>query len=103
LNNIAIYGLNLALDIPTLNLVVNSVPLGNNNWKREDWEINTEKWRELENELSAFNTHIRLADRPKWIKSVSTLRIEDKVKSSIIVAVEAIDWIFKNATSPTQS
>ena len=35
--------------------------------------------------------HIRLANRPKWIKSVSTLRIEDKVKSSIIVAVEAND------------
>jgi len=100
LNDIGIYGFDLALDIPTLNLVVNSVPLGDDDWKPEDWEINSEKWTELENELSAFNPHIRLADRPKWIKSVSTLRIEDKVKSSIIVAVEANDWVSKECNKP---
>jgi len=100
LNDIGIYGFDLALDIPTLNLVVNSVPLGDDDWKPEDWEINSEKWTELENKLSAFNPHIRLADRPKWIKSVSTLRIDDKVKSSIIVAVEANDWISKECNKP---
>ena len=100
LNDIGIYGFDLALDIPTLNLVVNSVPLGDDDWKPEDWEINSEKWTVLENELSAFNTHIRLADRPKWIKSVSTLRIEDKVKLSIIVAVEINEWVSKECSKP---
>jgi len=65
--------------------------LGDDEWKPEDWEINAEKWTELEKELSAFNPHIRWADRPKWIKSVSILLIEDNVKFSIIVAVEAND------------
>jgi len=81
-------------------LVCYSILLGDDNWKPEDWEINSEKWSELENELSAFNPHIRLADRPKWIKSVSTLRIEDKIKSSVTVAVEANDWIFKECNKP---
>ena len=43
LNGIGIYGFDLALDVPTLNLVVNSVQLGNDDWKSEDWETNSEK------------------------------------------------------------
>jgi len=39
-------------------------------------------------------------DRPKWIKSVSALEAENKDKSSIIVAVDANDWLLSEIKKP---
>ena len=39
-------------------------------------------------------------DRPMWIKSRSALEAENKEKSSIIVAVEANDWLLTELRKP---
>jgi len=88
-----IYGFSIVADTLTVNLVVNSVPLGDEDWEPSDWRVNSEKWSELEGELTNFNPHIRLMDRPKWIKSPTALKADNKARSSIIVAVEMNQWI----------
>ena len=73
MNDIGIFGFNIGLDTPTVNIVINSIPLatsGDRDWTPTDWNIDTPGWTELENELTAFNPELRLMDRPKWIKSV---------------------------------
>jgi len=88
LNDMDIYGFSIVADTPTVNLVVNSVPLGDEDWEPSDWNVDSEKWSELEGELANFNPHIRLMDRPKWIKSPTALKADSKARSSIIIAVE---------------
>jgi len=103
LNDIGIFGFNIGLDTPTVNIVVNSIPLatsGDRHWTTEEWNIDAPAWTELENELTAFNPELRVMDRPKWIKSVSALEAENKEKSSIIVAVEANDWLLNELKKP---
>jgi len=92
LNDIGIFGFNIGLDTPTVNIVANTVPLttlGDRYWTPEEWSVDARAWTDLENELTAFNPEFRLMDRPKRIKSVLALEAEKKEKSSIIVAVEA--------------
>ena len=106
LNDIGIFGFNIGLDTPTANIVINSIPLatsGSRKWTPEEWNIDAPAWAELENELTAFNPELRLMDRPKWIKSVSALEAENKDKSSIIVAVEANDWLSSELKKPYPS
>ena len=58
LNDIGIFGFNIGLDTPTVNIVVNSIPLatsGDRHWTTEEWNIGAPAWTELENELTAFN------------------------------------------------
>ena len=74
------------------------MPLGDTEWTAEDWDLNSEKWSELEGEISTYNPGIRVMDRPKWIKSPSALPVEKKEKSSIIVAVQATEWIREQLT-----
>jgi len=103
LNDIGIFGFNIGLDTPTVNIVINSIPLatsGDKHWAPEEWNIEAPAWTELENELTAFNPELRLMDRPKWIKSVWALEAENKEKSSIIVAVEANDWLLTELKKP---
>ena len=103
LNDIGIFGFNIGLDTPTVNIVVNSIPLatsGDRHWTTEEWNIGAPAWTELEHELTAFNPELRLMDRPKWIKSVSALEAENKEKSSIIVAVEANSWLLNELKKP---
>jgi len=103
LNDIGIFWFNIGLDTPTVNIVINSIPLatsGDRHWSSEEWIIDAPAWTELENELTAFNPELRLMDRPKWIKSVSALDAENKEKSSIIVAVEANDWLLSELKKP---
>jgi len=104
LNDIGIFRFNIGLDTPTVNIVVvNSIPLatsGDRHWTTEEWNIDAPAWAELENELTAFNPELRLMDRPKWIKSVSALEAENKEKSSIIVAVEANEWLLTELKKP---
>ena len=98
LNNLDIYGFDISLDMPTVNIVINSLPLGDSEWTTEDWDLNSEKWSELEGEITTYNPGIRIMDRPKWIKSPSALLVEKKEKSSIIVAVQATEWIREQLT-----
>jgi len=88
LNDMDIYVFSIMADTPTINLVINSVPLGDEDWEPSDWGVDSEKWSELEGELTNFNPHIRLMDRPKWIKSPTAQKANNKARSSIIVAVE---------------
>jgi len=67
LNDIGIFVFNISLDTPTVNIVVNSIPLvtsGDRHWTIEEWNIDAPAWTELENELTAFNPELRLMDRP---------------------------------------
>ena len=98
LNNLDIYGFDISLDVPTVNSIINSVPMGDSEWTAEDWNLNSEKWSELEGEITTYNPGIRIMDRPKWIKSPSALLVEKKEKSSIIVAVQATEWIREQLT-----
>ena len=103
LNDIGIFGFNIGLDTPTVNIVINSIPLatsGDRHWTTDEWNIDARAWNDLENELTTFNPELRLMDRPKWIKSVSALEAENKEKSSIIVAVEANDWLMNELKKP---
>jgi len=103
LNDMGIFGFNIGLDTPTVNIVINSIPLATSedrHWTPEEWNIDAPAWTELENELTAFNPELRLMDRPKWIKSVSALEAENKEKSSIIVAVETNDWLLTELNKP---
>ena len=101
LNDMEIYGFSIMANTPTVNLVVNSVPLGDEDWEPTDWGVDSEKWSELEGELTNFNPHIRLMDRPKWIKSPTVLKADNKVRSSMIVAVEMNQWI-RDQTQKTE-
>ena len=92
LHDINIFGFNITLDTLTVNIVMNSIPLGEireREWEPETWDINAPVWTELKNELTAFNSELRLMDRPKETKSVSALKAENKEKSSIMVAVKS--------------
>ena len=93
LNNLDIFGFDISLDFATVNIVIDSVPLGDQDWTPEDWDLNSEKWSELEGEITDFNPGFRLMDRPKWLRSPSALLSEKKTKSSIMVAVQATDWV----------
>lgn len=93
LNDLNIYGFDISLDVRTVNIVINSVPLGDRDWSPEDWDINSEKWSELEGEITTYNLCIRIMDRPKWIKSPTALLREKKEKSLVIVAVQSTEWI----------
>ena len=93
LNLLDIFGFNITLDIPTINIVINSVPLGDQDWEPEDWDINSKKWSELEAEITTYNPGLRIMDRPKWIKFTTALLAEKKEKSSIIVSVQSTEWI----------
>jgi len=93
LNDMDIYSFSIVADTPTINLVINSVPLGDEDWEPSDWGVDSERWSELEGELTNFNPHIRLMDRPKWIKSPTALKADNKERSSIIVLVEINQWI----------
>ena len=93
LNLLDIFGFDITLDIPTINIVINSVPLGDQDWEPEDWDIDSEKWSELEGEITTYNPWLRIMDRPKWIKSPTALLAEKKEKSSIIVSVQSTEWI----------
>ena len=73
LNDIGICSFNIGFDTPTVNIVINCIPLatsGERDWNPEEWNIDTLAWTELENQLTAFNPELRLMDRPKLIKSV---------------------------------
>ena len=74
------------------------MPLGESEWTAEDWDLNSEKWLELEGEITTYNPGIRVVDRPKWIRSPSALLVENKEKSSIIVAVQPTEWIREQLT-----
>ena len=103
LNDIGIFGFNIGLDTSTVNIVINSIPLatsGDRHWTTDEWNIDARAWTDLENELTTFNPELRLMDRPKWIKSVSAFEAENKEKSSIIVAVEANDWLMNELKKP---
>jgi len=103
LHDIGIFGFNIGLDTPTVNIVINSIPLatsGDRHWTTKEWNIDARTWTDLENELTTFNPELRLKDRTKWIKSVSALEAENKEKSSIIVAVEANDWLMNELKKP---
>jgi len=93
LNGLDIFGFDISLDVATVNIVIDSVPLGDQDWTPEDWDLNSEKWSELEAEITDFNPGFRLMDRPKWLRSPSALLSEKKTKSSIMVAVQATDWV----------
>jgi len=93
LNNLDIFGFDISLDVATVNIVIDSVPLGDQDWTPEDWDLNSEKWSELEGEITDFNLGFRLMDRPKWLRPLSALLSEGKTKSSIMVAVQATDWV----------
>ena len=96
-------GLNISLDTPGVNIVINSIRLascGDRHWTPEEWNMDAPAWAELENEIIAFNPELRLMDRPKWIKSVSALEGEKKEKSSIIGAVEANEWLLNELKKP---
>jgi len=93
LNSLDIFGFDISLDVATVNIVIDSVPLGDQDWTPEDWDLNSEKWSELEGEITDFNPGFRLMDRPKWLRSPSALLSEKKTKSSIMVAVQATDWV----------
>lgn len=93
LNKLDIFGFDISLDVPTVNIVIHSVSLGDHDWEPKDWDATGGKWSELEGELTTFNPGIRIMDRPKWIRSPSALHVEKKEKSSIIVAVQATKWI----------
>ena len=67
LNNIGIFGFNIGLDTPTVNIVTNSIPLatsGDRHWAPEEWNIDAPAWTKLENELAAFNPKVRLCNNP---------------------------------------
>jgi len=103
LNDIGIYGFNISLDIPTINIVVNSVPLAAIEGRDREpmaGDIDSPAWSELENELTSFNPELWLMDRPKQIKCVSALEAEKKEKSSIIVAVEINEWVSEELKKP---
>jgi len=93
LNGLDIFGFDISLDLATVNIVIDSVPLGDQDWTPEDWDLNSEKWSELEGEITDFNPGFRLMDRPKWLRSPSALLTEKKTKSSSMVAVQATDWV----------
>jgi len=103
LNDIGIFGFNISLDTATVNIVINSIPLatsGDRHRTPTDMNIDAPAWTELESELTAFNPELRLIDRRKWIKSVSALEAENKERSSIIMAVEANDWLLSEIKKP---
>jgi len=55
LNDLDIFGFDISLDVATVNIVIDSVPLGDQDWTPEDWDLNSEKWSELEGEITHFN------------------------------------------------
>ena len=93
LNDVDIFGFDISRDVAKVNIVIDSVPLGDQDWTPEDWDLNSEKWSELEGDITDFNPGFRLMDRAKWLKSSSTLRNKKNKKSSIMVAVQATDWV----------
>ena len=98
LNSQDIFGLDISLDVATVNIVIDRVPLGDQGWTPEDRDLNSEKWSELEGEITSFNPGLRLMDRPKWLRSPTALQNEKKTKSSIMVAVQATDWVKEELT-----
>lgn len=62
LNDLDISGFDISFDVPTVNIVINSVPLGDRDWSPQDWDINSGKWSELEGEISTYNRGIRIMD-----------------------------------------
>ncbi|KAG0128170.1 hypothetical protein HOY82DRAFT_612231 [Tuber indicum] len=91
LNDIDIFGFSITCDVPSMNIVINSVPLGED-WEAEDWNRDSDNWNELEKEIGEYNPNIRILDRHKWIRSPAALKAEGKEMSSIIVSIEANAW-----------
>ncbi|KAG0124223.1 hypothetical protein HOY82DRAFT_618141 [Tuber indicum] len=100
LNDIYIFGFSIAYDVPSMNVVINSVPLGEN-WEAEDWNRDSDNWNELEKEIWEYNPNIRILDRPKWIRSPAALKAEGKEMSSIIVSIEANAWTTEETKKAT--
>ncbi|PWW79253.1 hypothetical protein C7212DRAFT_340159 [Tuber magnatum] len=55
LNNLNIFGFNIDIDIPTMNIVLNSIPLGNDDWQPSDWNKDSKAWNDLEYEIMLYN------------------------------------------------
>ena len=91
LNSLDRFGFDISLDVATVNIVIDCVPLGDQDWTPEDWDLNSKKWSKLEGEITHFNLGFRHMHRPKWLRSSSALLSEKKTKSSILVAVQATD------------
>ncbi|KAG0123629.1 hypothetical protein HOY82DRAFT_618920 [Tuber indicum] len=100
LNDIDIFGFSIACDVPSMNIVINSVPLGED-WEAEDWNRESDNWNELEKEMGEYNPNIRILDRPKWIRSPAALKAEGKEMSSIIISIEANAWATEETRKAT--
>ncbi|KAG0124222.1 hypothetical protein HOY82DRAFT_618138 [Tuber indicum] len=100
LNDNDIFSFSIGCDVPSVNIVINSVPLGED-WEAEDWNRDSDNWNELEKEIGEYNPNIRILDRPKWIRPPAALKAEGKEMSAIIVSIEANAWTTEETKKAT--
>ncbi|PWW79790.1 hypothetical protein C7212DRAFT_340510 [Tuber magnatum] len=55
LNDLNIFGFDIDIYILTMNIVLNSITLGDDDWQPSDWNIDSKAWDDLEHEIILYN------------------------------------------------